>query len=153
MSRIIKFRAWNRAKKKMLEYTGDIHFWAGYMSDSEGAEESLDLDFLQFTGLLDKNRKEIYEGDIIAYEDTESEYVDVEVGMMKVAETPLNSFAQVKFHNGYFGLDIQEGELFKYHKGIHSFEWWEEQVGEEPSLEVIGNIYENEELLKKLEWK
>lgn len=71
---------------------------------------------MQFTGLLDKNGKEIYEGDI-----TEN------YAMRDV----------VIFHNGAFvGKNSQ-----KDHLGQH------QPIAVHNELEVIGNIYENPEML------
>jgi len=82
---------------------------------------SLDFDeftFMQYTGLKDKSGVEIYEGDILALEDPED-----------------NSIQQVVFHNGKFQGYFIGGDDWPVYVDI-----WEEFI-------VIGNIYENPELL------
>ena len=56
--REIKFRAWDNQLKKMFE---DIEYHGKYKCN-EGEEIFV---VMQFTGLKDKNGKEIYEGDIV----------------------------------------------------------------------------------------
>lgn len=72
-----------------------------------------------YTGLKDGNGQEIYEGDIVDYY-TESEH------------DTLEGRAEVIYENCSFMID----------------EWWL-GVFEDKAIEVIGNIYENPELLKE----
>ena len=58
--REIKFRAWNITKKVMWN-----NFEVGITNNELHIIEMNECILLQFTGLLDKNGKEIYEGDII----------------------------------------------------------------------------------------
>jgi len=76
-----------------------------------------DIILMQFTGLKDKNGKEIYEGDILDNEGARQKY-------------------EVIFHKGCFCI-IQGG------LGYHIFN--------EKKVEIIGNIYENKDLLSSLD--
>ncbi len=89
------------------------------------AFEHGDEDFvtMQFTGLKDKNGKEIYEGDIIA---------GVE-GIYRRDARP----TAITFEKGVFGFN---GTSFS--EGESELNWTTEKA------EVIGNIYENPDLLK-----
>lgn len=77
--------------------------------------------YMWSTGLKDKNKKEIYEGDIVK---ANLRFFDI-----------VDQKCRVIFHNGSFGL--QYGYLLDYFKPLAT---WDD-------IEVIGNIYENPELL------
>jgi len=86
--------------------------------------EFVDCVLMQYTGLKDKNGKEIYEGDIV-------HVTDFFHGDAKVYK------GVVKFVGGYYqieGQDIRNAPL-----------GW---IISSDDLEVIGNIYENPELLE-----
>jgi uncharacterized phage protein (TIGR01671 family) len=116
--REIKFRAWNERYKRVDECYIHIHLNRAYSSD--------DLILMQYTGLKDKNGVEIYEGDVL-----ESKcsifLVDFRDGSFLLINDPTCK-AEAE---GECKTDI----LNKSSIGIYN-------------LEVIGNIYENSELLK-----
>jgi hypothetical protein len=71
VNREIKFRAWNKAKKVMVYKNEDFSsdYWDGVdCSDVQMVNNRFkndDYEWMQYTGLRDKNGKEIYEGDIV----------------------------------------------------------------------------------------
>ena len=134
MNREIKFRAWDKKHGKMI-YSNNVlsQFCLGLIKDNGGkfetnctqepkCREGADRDtigygncdaliFMQYTGLPDKNGKEIYEGDIVKIGNL-SKQVFMRLGCW---------FAEMGKELGYYGAE---------------------------NVEVIGNIYENKELLK-----
>ncbi len=84
--RPIKFRFWNKVEMSEPHTLLDISKY----SDFEGMRE--DLTVMQFTGLLDKNGTEIYEGDIL---NSEKDIVKV-----------IFSFAQFSVSNNFETLPL-----------------------------------------------
>lgn len=116
--REIKFRAWDRNKNRMY-YEGDAAMWSKDKPITSGdlLEWFEDGDLMQFTGLKDKNGKEIWEGDIVR---------------------SLNENWEVQFSKGQFEIKAKRNSF-----GPKSVDF--------DMVEVIGNIYENPELLKPKE--
>ncbi len=69
--RKIKFRYWNTITKVMVKKP-EIPFKEGWTIEQLFSERG--WVWMQFTGLLDCNGKEIYEGDIVKYSDNGEEY-------------------------------------------------------------------------------
>lgn len=125
--REIKFRAWDKINNKIICF--DFNNIYGYEGETQGVilpdEETVltfnydhnsncqkglnkDLCIMEYTGLKDRNGKEIYEGDII-----------------------------IPRYNGFsaFAVEFKNGKF-----NISSFKV--------DSCEIIGNIYENKDLLE-----
>lgn len=66
--REIKFRVWNEVMEKMFAWN---EFLNTNMKQTFIAPESTAMILMQYTGLKDKNGKEIYEGDILREYDNE----------------------------------------------------------------------------------
>ncbi len=129
MTKEIKFRAWDTDKKVMCKVEKLLFGTAGISFDDGSGQWFGDLfPLMQFTGLKDKNGKEIYEGDIVKYTE-HKDYL-------------LNSFTgEVQ----YFGIDL---EIDGFNGGVCLNEIDELYHDFLSHCEVIGNIYENPELIK-----
>lgn len=74
MSRGIKFRAWDKQNKEWCRHTSSVRLEVDnsrvYHMHEDGSYngDCGHLEITQFTGLLDKNGSEIYEGDTVEYE-------------------------------------------------------------------------------------
>jgi len=117
--RTIKFRAWNIGGKCMVNKIANDDL--GWVLDNPKSYVPM-----QYTGQKDKNGKEIFEGDIIY-----SSHVDDQ------------KTGPVKWSNIHHGYIID----YPRRKG-DSFDQWQHMHGKEHCYEVVGNIYENKELLK-----
>lgn len=132
MTREIKFRS--KSLDGIWEY-GELHLRCNHphIHNLIGAKIYIDPNTVgQFTGLHDKNGKEIYEGDIIKM--STAAYGD-EIFKIGYEDS----------HIGAFCLCTNEQEDTSRFVGIFGRDY-----GYEPFYcEVIGNIYDNPELLKQ----
>ena len=133
--REIKFRAWDLYWKKMfpalsLEFLMDKSGINVTIPDPEnkfGFYVSDNCELMQYTGLKDKNGKEIYEGDVVRMYDRPPDTMTWDL--------------VVEWENGKFILTgiMDKGEYFGDLSDWADCDW---------RIEVIGNIYENPELLE-----
>ena len=119
--REIKFRVWDRGNKAFRYVVFDNDGWD--FGDSKFIQH--DTEFSQYTGLKDKNGREIYEGDIVE---------------MVVDHYGLKLMGEVIFSYGEFIV------RFNHYSPIG---FW--HLGRQKSVIVKGNTFENPELLNKYE--
>lgn len=120
-NRNVKYRAWDKKRNAMCELTTNIFSGAKTLmfNDAiEGLQE--DYVFMEYTGLKDKAGKEIYEGDVIAS-------IAYNGGLFDRRE--------VKYVEHNADRDFGTGGIFM---GFNI-------PGK--NIEIMGNIYENPELL------
>lgn len=134
--REIKYRVWDS------EYKAYVQEYSDYVINPNGELLFYDIDGVfkwanmkvctieQCTGIKDKNGKEIYEGDVVAFEDSDGgyEYPDV------VVNTGIVEYGELRFY--FTNRVVAEMDDF-YIKGDRC-----------DDVEVIGNIHENPELLE-----
>jgi hypothetical protein len=125
MMRDIKFRAWDKKEKGMRTVTLLNTAYMGteyqtiYFNHLGGSYRHLpEVELMQFTGLKDKNGKEIYEGDVLSYDDDKG---------------------VVTYVNCEFALKLTKHETVQ--RGLLSDYVYH-------PLAIIGNIYENAELME-----
>ena len=134
MNREIKFRVWDIYSHRFLEDNGDFrYFRLGTPYEfREVATRPDKFEIQQFTGLKDKNGKEIYEGDI-----TNS----IKRG---VAHGPEREY--IKEAEVWYSTEDLQYVFGKYCN--NGYAWHYSMADDLFDFEVVGNIFENPELLK-----
>ncbi|BDH62131.1 hypothetical protein MTP04_22610 [Lysinibacillus sp. PLM2] len=143
--RKIKFRLWDTEEKCFMNHSRVIE---SRVLDLENNGEGRFI-FQQWTGLLDRHGREIYEGDIVKYSFKDGE--DINTRVLEIFNDGVN-FKMKELHRDYWlekidgVLKIKHGHLTKYRgetnllcdvSGLVIY-WYE----------VIGNIYKHPHLLE-----
>lgn len=127
--REIKFRVWDKKFNMMLGFKSvDINFNEGKIEvatdtlryEEVYTDEIGDFVLMQYTNLKDKNGKEIYEGDILKVKLDDGEEVNL----------------YVKYVKGEYRV-VNEG---KWEDSLYAYMYFGD-------VEVVGNIYENKDLI------
>jgi uncharacterized phage protein (TIGR01671 family) len=142
--RQIKFRGWDINNKKIFKVgeikwdtnenlinAGDSWYSNGYYAPGENWGTTL----MQYTGYKDKNEKEIYEGDIVRYTSYYNGKTNIDLVQWKEIED-----MEGYYHKNYCEWIVGYDTLIDIVKNIHT---------DTIQIEVIGNLYENFELLEK----
>lgn len=140
--RDIKFRAWDKDLKQMHICGQDVHDSmtfdenniAQYYNLQNGCGSPTTYELMQYTGLKDKNGKEIYEGDIVK--------VHFKKGCWKYNN---KNYSGYKNGNIEFCVDCFIVYIKNYKEKIYPLSSFGK--GQLKDIEKIGNIYDNLELL------
>lgn len=133
--REIKFRAWiENSMGKYMDYEptlcGDGILSSIFIND---AMVRTDKKFMQYTGLKDKNGKEIYEGDIVNNTRGYQDKLMLVKWSEAIEEISSSGCEWTRQNPGFVFENISKGMTYVFIAN--------------KDLEVIGNIYENPELL------
>ena len=132
----MKYKLWDKENKEFLEDTWEteyavlkngniIEIYDNGFGEGYSISDLENIEVLQFTGLQDRNGKEIYEGNILKYNFPYDGRLK-HVSPVKFLETEAS-----------FGIkDRYENEIPLYRITANNY------------FEVVGNIYENPELLE-----
>ena len=128
--REIKFRAWQ--EKSSLVYESKMYSWDELKGTDYtlGCFEYEGIVFMQFTGLKDKNGVEIYEGDIVK------------------GQRITKAWGKRPEKTEYLIFEVYWDEEWRGFKVDYPKMKWSGYLGIDMPYEVIGNIYQNPELLK-----
>ena len=130
---IPKFRAWEKNMNAMIPVE-NIDFLAKQINTNSVWRMFHEIELMQSTGLKDKSGVEIYEGDILKTFSNINKYTD--------------SFAKDIEPKFEYTTVVRDGACFKttYEKRA-SYVLNENSGSMVEHMEVIGNIYENPELI------
>ncbi len=139
MNRTIKYRAWDSEEERMvysdageddyiwqLDYDGLVLLRHETDNEENHFYPKIEAPFMEYSGLQDKNNKDIYEGDITRVWGGDD--CDIETNIIRI----------IKFDEYELGYECNTpgGDECKLTKANRH------------QLEVIGNIYENQDLIK-----
>lgn len=130
--REVKFRAWDSFNRIMYndnaKVVGSMYFYAEHQ---DVTNQNI---YMQYTGLKDKNGREIYEGDIVRF-------VDFDTSGGHRADREFTGV--IKYQSGLYEIWKNNDSEFFDSDGafILNHAWLQDD-----EFEVIGNIYENSEL-------
>ncbi len=147
MKREIKFRAWDKTAKAMVIIAPPHKFLAPKSSknlslevvDFQNGSGGDEYELMQYTGLKDRNGTEIYEGDIIK-----------NTNKTLITSLDDDKLYLVEWQNGEYDETDSLAKWLRYKPGFIFKKIHEGMVliFEQYQIEVIGNIFENPELLK-----
>ena len=147
--RVLKFRIWDK-ENKQIHYCDamgimDNGIWfenSNFDTDNHNDDEAADV--MQFTGLHDRNGKEIYEGDILELVGGTCNFLPC--GIYNDQRYGIGDKMIVqKLKSGFTlcGMNMYDCDIPNRVGKVDNYTFWNHQS----SLKIIGNIYKNPELM------
>ena len=111
-----------------------------FIFQNKAFEHEVDKDTIcQYTGLTDKNGNKIWENDVVQFEDTGEEGYEYKEGYDFINRAKVE-FAEARWSLTNF-IDTNSGVVDEMYNHIEFMDFWQYS-------EVIGNIFDNPELVK-----
>lgn len=155
--REIKFRAWEKHEKRIMPHEGIKKFSEEVRKNLFGGIEkkfellvlinSDDVELMQYTGLKDSNGVEIYEGDIIMGNGNKEELYEVKFGNFCIRDIETEDV--IDSADGWYTKVIETDSISKCEPFCYDMPLNKSYVVALGYV-VVGNVYENKELLKKI---
>lgn len=134
MDRIIKFRVWDNVDYMSTPFTLQELQLSKVQFGS-------DCPVMQYTGLKDKNGREIYEGDIVSVDERK-------ITGFGIAHA-FTGYVKYSEKRGAYQIMVNHGDKERWEYLAIGSMYGDEHGIQLQSIEIIGNIFENHELISK----
>ena len=151
---IPKFRAWYKGKmykSRVIVYNGQVFL---NMADFNSC-----IELMQSTGLKDCNGKELFDGDIIQFDDTicyedesygeTNEVISGECDVKNLAVFKIKEGLDMILKDYKYGGDLSKGNVSELLYGLYEKDIdLKEFLSEPTNFKIVGNVYEHKGLLE-----
>lgn len=159
---IPKFRAWYKGKmykSRVIVYNGQVFL---DMADFNSCIVRDGIKLMQSTGLEDSTGKELFDGDIIEFDDTicyedesygeTNEVTGGECDIKNLAVFKIKECLEMILKDYKYGDDLSKGNISELLYALHEEDLdLKEFLSDPTKFKIVGNIYQNKDLLEVVE--